>query len=202
MRIGGIAELGFNDGVSRRVALLVALLALSIGAVLLLCSGEAGVPGTAATGPSSVSPAPDPATAMSSQGGAGLPESPSATTRDAFQVGAGDALDPALTTGYRGRVVTAQGQPVGGMTVRLLRGSPDLVVDFVTDPFAAPVAVRIEAARDERGVVLELLGDVDLGGIGLHARISRMGSKAGSAMGNLRPPISKLPFDFTPSARR
>ncbi|MBK8097402.1 MAG: carboxypeptidase regulatory-like domain-containing protein [Planctomycetes bacterium] len=57
------------------------------------------------------------------------------------------ALPAGAATGYRGRVVTAQRRPVADVVVRLLRGSPDLIVDFVRDPFAPPVPVRIEAAR-------------------------------------------------------
>lgn len=64
------------------------------------------------------------------------------------------AADPfaALRTGYRGRVVSRQGQAVGGIDVRLFRGTPEAALLPGVDVFARqPAVVELEAAHDRTG---------------------------------------------------
>jgi protocatechuate 3,4-dioxygenase beta subunit len=73
------------------------------------------------------------------------------TNRDVAErtvVDGGPAVESAALTGYRGRVVTARGEPVPAILVRLFRGSPDIVLQQRFDPFMTqPVDVPLEAGR-------------------------------------------------------
>ncbi len=92
--------------------------------------------------------------------------------RDAIDPGEtpGAALRAATDTGYRGRVVTAGGEPVVGIDVQLLRISVDAALPDGLDVFArlpaAPELVVAEDRTDADGVFL-LLGIAPRGWCGL-----------------------------------
>ncbi|MBM4059837.1 MAG: carboxypeptidase regulatory-like domain-containing protein, partial [Planctomycetes bacterium] len=80
------------------------------------------------------------------------------------------ALRAATDTGYTGRVVTAAGEPVAGITVHLLRLSADAALPLDLDLFAkAPTMLDLVVAQDTTGAEgrFTLLGAAPRGWCGL-----------------------------------